>query len=44
MKETKSKKCDYCDEYATLKFREHDLYTYVCEWCYNNLDEAKHNF
>ncbi len=38
---TKGKKCDYCDDYAVLKFKEQDLYTYLCEWCFKNPNQSK---
>jgi len=31
---TKSKKCDYCDEYAEVKIKEDGIYTYLCKPCF----------
>ena len=41
MKETKAKKCDYCDEFAAVKFLEEGLYSYACGWCSKNLETMK---
>ncbi|GEM_PF-3078599 len=38
---TKSKKCDYCDEFAQYKMKEDGLSSYLCDWCYRHLDVAK---
>jgi len=41
IEDTKSKKCDYCDEYAKYKLKIDDLYSYLCTYCYKNIDKAK---
>lgn len=41
LEHTKTKKCDYCDEFAAYKVKEDELNTYLCDWCYHNIDEAK---
>ena len=37
----KSKKCDYCDEYADYKVDQEGIYSYLCNYCYKNLDKVK---
>ena len=41
IKETKSKKCDYCDEYAIMKVKENELYNYLCKNCAKDTEKAK---
>lgn len=41
VKETKAKKCDYCDEYAEFKFKEKSLYSYLCKNCSRDIEKAK---
>lgn len=41
IKECKGKKCDYCDDFAVYKIPDQGVYTYLCENCYSNPDEAK---
>ncbi|HIH25264.1 hypothetical protein J4476_05425 [Candidatus Woesearchaeota archaeon] len=38
---TKSKKCDYCDDFADYKVKKEGLYAYLCNYCYNNFDKVK---
>ncbi|HZX12457.1 MAG TPA: hypothetical protein VFE88_03290 [Candidatus Nanoarchaeia archaeon] len=40
---TKGKKCDYCDDFAAIKIKEDDLYTYLCEWCSQHQEQAKNS-
>ena len=47
LKETKAKKCDLCDEFASVKFQneEHsDLYDYLCQSCFNEKKGMKKMF
>jgi len=41
VKETKTKKCDYCDDYAEFKVKEKGLYTYLCKSCSKDIEKAK---
>ena len=41
IKATKSKKCDYCDDFADYKVKKEGLYAYLCNYCYNNFDKVK---
>lgn len=41
VRETKGKKCDYCDDFAVYKVPDAGLNTYLCENCYANQDQAK---
>ncbi len=41
IEETKSKKCDYCDEYAIIKVKEEGIYLYLCKTCAKDIDKAK---
>ena len=40
-RDTKAKKCDYCDEFAEYKLKDNGLYTYLCKSCYKNPIDAK---
>jgi DNA-directed RNA polymerase subunit RPC12/RpoP len=41
LKETKTKKCDYCDEYAYFKINKEGIYSYLCKTCGKNEELAK---
>ena len=41
IKVTKGKKCDYCDEYAELKVKDDGISSYLCNYCFKNLDKVK---
>ena len=41
VRETKGKKCDYCDDFAVYKVPDAGLYLYLCDNCYANQDAAK---
>jgi len=41
VKTTKSKKCDYCDEYANYKLKEDAIYKYLCINCSKNTKQAQ---
>ena len=38
---TKNKKCDYCDDFAAMKYKEEELSMYMCEWCFKHQDQAR---
>jgi len=40
-KETKTKKCDYCDEFAEFKIKDRGLYSYLCKICHKDPINAK---
>ena len=37
----KAKKCDYCDDYARHKIKKDELYSYLCAYCFKNLEQAR---
>ncbi|HLC58466.1 MAG TPA: hypothetical protein VJI68_01250 [Candidatus Nanoarchaeia archaeon] len=41
IKETKGKKCDYCDEIAMFKILQEGLYEYLCITCVKDTEQAK---
>ena len=41
VKETKAKKCDYCDDFAEFKVKEKSLYTYLCKSCSKDIERAR---
>ncbi len=45
IKSTHRNKCESCDELATIKFKNKsgDLYTYMCEFCFKDMQKDKKN-
>lgn len=41
VRETKGKKCDYCDDFAEFKVSDEGLFLYLCKNCCEDFDNAK---